>query len=155
MVGPALHTHTLRAGLPTTPAKCSAFSPEYCSLLGMGSALLFSHLQGNIFHNVQVSCGASPSDINVSPGSSPDQKWPPNRPLLLQDHKPKHDPQWQHRPGPHHGPRWHLQLLTSACSSLSLSLQFCLFSLCPHPSVSRSLPLPHYLLAPLSGIPGL
>jgi hypothetical protein len=39
-------------------------------------------------------------------------------------------------PGLHHGPRWHHQIITSGCSC---SLQFCLSSLCPYPSVSLSL----------------
>jgi hypothetical protein len=40
-------------------------------------------------------------------------------------------------------------------SSLPISLQFCLSSLCPHPSVSHSLPFLHHLLTPLSGTRGL
>ena len=46
-------------------------------------------------------------------------------------------------------------LLTSDCSSLPSSFQFCLSSLCPHPSVSLSLPFLHHLLVPLSGVQGL
>jgi hypothetical protein len=41
----------------------------------------------------------------------------------------------------------------SSYSSLPPSLQFCLSSLCPHPSVS--LPFLHHWLAPLSGTQGL
>ena len=43
----------------------------------------------------------------------------------------------------------------SGCSSPLSQLQFCLSSLCPHPSVSLSLPFLHHLLAPLSGACGL
>ena len=50
-----------------------------------------------------------------------------------------------------HGPRWHHRLLASCCSSLPSSLQLCLFSLCPRPSVSLSLPFLLHLLAPFNG----
>ena len=43
-------------------------------------------------------------------------------------------------------PKW---LLVSRCSSLPLSLQFCLSSLCPYLSVSHSLPFLCHLFAPL------
>jgi hypothetical protein len=43
------------------------------------------------------------------------------------------------------------QLLRLSYSPLSSSLQFCLSSLCPHPSVSLSFPFLHHFLAPLSG----
>lgn len=56
-----------------------------------------------------------------------------NRFLLLQDHKPRHGSQWQHRLGLHHAPRWH-----HSYPSLLLSLQFYLSLLCPHLSVSFS-----------------
>ena len=47
-------------------------------------------------------------------------------------------------PGPYHGLRWHLRLLISGSTSLPLSLQFHLSSLCPNPSASPSfLPLVH------------
>lgn len=65
-----------------------------------------------------------------------------NRSLLLQGHRVRHGPQWQHRLGPHSALRLHHHLLTSGYFSLSLSLQFCLTSLCS-------------LLAPLSGTWGL
>lgn len=50
-------------------------------------------------------------------------------------------PPWQHRPGLHHNARSYHQLLTSGYSSLPSSPQFCLCSLCQHPSVSLSLSL--------------
>jgi hypothetical protein len=76
-----------------------------------------------------------------------------SRGLLLQGHGTGHGSQWQQRPGPHHGLRWHHWLLTSSPSSLPSSLHFCLSSLCPHPSVSLSLPFLHHLL--LLGVSGV
>lgn len=43
------------------------------------------------------------------------------------------------------------ELVTSGCSSLPSSHQFCLSSLCPQPSASLSLPFFNHLLASLSG----
>jgi hypothetical protein len=57
--------------------------------------------------------------------------------------------QWQNRLGPHHGPRWYHQLFTSG---IFRSLNLPLF-MCPHPSVSFSLPFLHHLL--LLVVPGL
>jgi len=78
------------------------------------------------------------------PSGSPDQdlltclNFGGNRSLLLQIHRPRCGSQCQYRPRPHHGPSWHHWLLTSGCSSLPYSLQFCLSSLCSHPFVSFS-----------------
>lgn len=63
--------------------------------------------------------------------------------------KPTHDFQWQHRPGPHNGLRWHHRQLTSGSSSLSSSHQFCLTSLFTHPSASLPLSFLNHLLASL------
>lgn len=61
----------------------------------------------------------------------------------------------QHRPGPYYGLRWHHWVLTSGCSSLSLSLQFCLSSLCTYPSASLALPSLWCLHTHLNGAWGL
>jgi hypothetical protein len=71
---------------------------------------------------------------------------------LLQGHGPRHGPWQQHRLGLPCGLRW---LLISGCSSLPLNHQFCLSSLCVHPSASLSLPSLHHLLFHLSGTQGL
>jgi hypothetical protein len=76
-----------------------------------------------------------------------------NRTLLLQGHRPKLAP-WCGI-GPHHCLMWHSSLLIPGSSTLLLSLQFCLSSLCTHPSASLSLPSLHHLLAHLSGTKGL
>jgi hypothetical protein len=56
-------------------------------------------------------------------------------------------------PGGSTGLRWHHHPLTLGYSSLPSSLQFCLSSLCPYPSVS--LQYLHYLFSPLSCAWGL
>lgn len=73
----------------------------------------------------------------------------------MQGYRSRHSPQWQHRPGPHHGPMWHHWLLTSGKSSLPMSLQVCLSLLCLHSSVSLSHLFLYYLLVPISGTQGL
>lgn len=87
-------------------------------------------------------------DIRMLPGSNTDGclAFGHNRLLLLKDHRPRHGPWWQHGSGPHHGLRWHHCLLKSDCSSLPLSLQMHLSSLCTHTSTSLSLPLLHLSL---------
>ena len=57
-------------------AICGAHSPENCSWLGTGSALLLSYPQGQLSHNAQVRSGTSyahPSDISISWGDSLDE----------------------------------------------------------------------------------
>jgi hypothetical protein len=44
-----------------------------------------------------------------------------NRSILLQGHGSRLGPQGQHRPGPHHGPKWHCQLLMSVVHYLWVS----------------------------------
>lgn len=63
-----------------------------------------------------------------------------NRSPLLQGHWPKCGIQWQHSPRPYHSLRWHHLLLTSGCSLLPSSFQFCLSSLYLHSSVSLFFP---------------
>lgn len=77
--------------------------------------------------------------------------FPVNRPALPQGHRR----QWQYRPEPHHSLRCHCLRFTSRCSSLPSSHQFCLSSLCAHPSVSPFLPSLYHLLADLSGTSSL
>jgi hypothetical protein len=74
-----------------------------------------------------------------------------NRPLMLQPHRSRCGPCWQHRPGPHHGPGRHHRLLASDCCSLLYRLQFCPCLLCPHLPVSLSLLFLHQVLVLLWG----
>lgn len=88
------------------------------------------------------------------PGQQP-RPWTSTCPLIatdpcsfMQGHRTRCGPQWHHRPG-------YPQLLIPGCSPLPLSLQFCFSSLCPHLSLSLSLPFLLNLLASLSGTLGL
>lgn len=59
--GRALHVHALLVSSPTTPqpgqlncaswVMCRAHSPEYCSWLGAGSAILLSHHHSQPSHD--------------------------------------------------------------------------------------------------------
>lgn len=91
-------------------------SPEHCSWLGGGSALLLACLQGQLSHDDQERGGPSTCLWAA------DQDFGYNKPLLLQGHRPRHGPWWHHKPGSHHGPRWHARLLIPGCSSPPLSL---------------------------------
>ena len=66
-----------------------------------------------------------------------------NKPPLRQGHRS------------HHSLGWHQRPLLQGCSSIPLSLQFCLSSLCTHLSASLSLPSFPHLLAHLSSTQGL
>lgn len=53
--------------------------PENCRCRGVGSVFLLLHIQGQLSHNIQLRGGASSaqlSDVNMAPGSSPDQGCP-------------------------------------------------------------------------------
>ena len=150
-----LLTTTLQPGpaLLCCFVRCRAHSPKFCSWVGMGSAFLLSCLQVQLSQNSQVRDGVSsakPSDINMFPGGN---TWNVclafggSRPLLLQGYRLRCVPHWQHWPGLHHRLRWHHWLLTSGCSSLPSSLNFCLSSLCPHPSACLSFQFFHQSLA--------
>jgi hypothetical protein len=59
--GQLSHAHTLRADLPIIPAMCT---PEYCSSLEVGSSLLLSYTQGQVFHNAKARGRASSAELS-------------------------------------------------------------------------------------------
>ena len=56
-----------------------------------------------------------------------------NKHLLLQGQRPICGPWCQHRPGPHHDPKWHHWLLTSGCSGVWAHLRKCFQECCVPP----------------------
>lgn len=68
--------------------------------------------------------------------------------MLLQGHKHRCGPRWQHRLRPYRGPRCYHWLLTS----LPSSLQFCLSSLCPYPSVPFHFAIIYLILFVVPGV---
>lgn len=76
-VEPGLPCSDPGAGSFAIPTPCRAHSP--CSWLGVGSAFLLSHPQGQLFQDAQVKGKASsvqPTDMNMLLGGSPDQGHP-------------------------------------------------------------------------------
>lgn len=65
------------------------------------------------------------------------------RPLLLQDHRPRHDSWWSYGPGQLCGLRRQHKPLPLGCTSTPSLLQFCLSSLRTSHSISLSLPFLH------------
>lgn len=138
------HAHIPRVRSPETPAlgrvrvrvRGKGDSPEDCSWLGAGSALLISCPQGQL-PQVQVRGGASSHSPQTTRPQVAAQTRDISQALVIDPgccratRVPR--PLWQHRSGPHHGPRWHLQPLLT-------TLRFCLSSLRPRLSVSLSLP---------------
>lgn len=95
----------------TAQARCRASSPEYCSWLGVGSALLFSCLYGQHSHDAQARGGpvlhitqtsTYPRTAQTRPRMS---TWPlvVTDPCCYRARDSDVTPPWQHRPGPHHG----------------------------------------------------
>lgn len=137
--------------------------PEYCSWLGMGSALLFLCPQGQLSHDARVRVRSvlhSPQDINMSLSGCLDQGCLPglggNRPLLLQvccmdtDLPPSGSTRQDSTMVPGGITGYSHQAFLNTLES-----PFCLSSLCPYPSVYLSLLFLYHLFAPLSGSQGL
>jgi hypothetical protein len=138
--GQPSHVHILRVGSSATPE--TRDSSTVIPVPGMGTALLVPQLvRGRANFPALMSLGpalpgslvergkassAQPSKINMAPEHQPR---PGMYAWLLVVTEPCYGSRWQQGSGPHHG-----------CSSLPSSLQFCLSSLCPHLSVSLSLP---------------
>jgi hypothetical protein len=130
------------------------FSPGCCSRCEAGATLLSSCPSGTALpwyscegcgqlSSVAASVGlGQTSDIDVAPVKSPtrDYPWPlwEDTPLL-QSYRPRLGVQLRSRLGRAQGLTWrHFGLLTSSCSSLPSSLQFCLSSLFTHISTFLS-----------------
>lgn len=155
------HSKFLHPGLPLLCflGDVCAHSSEYCSCLGVASALLSWH-QGQLpgcpgegWDQCLVLTHQHVHRQQLRPGYL---SFGGNRSLLLKGHRPRCDhlvaaqarttPPWSEAASP----ATHI-----GCSSRPSSLRFCLFSLCPLPSASPSRSFLHHSPAPLSGARGL